>query len=486
MGKRLFSDAFLRQWIRNQNPWWDRRPYPFDELPKVKRLFTPLLIQAVLEDHTAKPWIVTGSRRVGKTTLMLSLAQALLATQTAAAMQVFYINLSHPVITGIPLREVIEQALEEALRGKQEKLYFLLDQAEYQPEWPLQLAELQTEFPGLKLVVASSVDAIKMLPQAEELPEINTFLLPPCTFHEFLRLRGLEKEGLRKPEELGEYFVTDPDTVYKRVRITRLNQLFVEYLNFGGLPELYHALATQEHEQVKPERNQLVQHLLSSDLPAIYGIADTRSLNHFFASLAYISGSETSVEELANNFSLAKNTIRKYLMWLEAAQLIKLVERVDMDGKRFDRANFFKIYLVNATLRSALFNDISVDDLFAGNVVETAVFAQLMHRTQSLPYYSSWSRGSIDLVRLGGNKRPNFALEIKWNNLFVEKPTLLKNLRAFCKRNELKEAYVTTMDVRKDRKRNDMVYKFVPASFFAYVMGRNMVFTKMQFSDTKA
>lgn len=88
------------------------------------------------------------------------------------------------------------------------------------------------------------------------------------------------------------------------------------------------------------------------------------------------------------------------------------------------------------------------------------------------------------MVRLGGNKKPNFAAEIKWSNQFVEKPTLLKNLRAFCKRNELPEAYITTFDIRKERKRNEMIYKFVPASFFAYIWGRNVVYTKINFTET--
>lgn len=487
MGKRLFPDDYLRDWIRKQNPWWDHRPYPFEELPRQKRLFTTMFTSMVLENHKTRAWMVVGGPRVGKTTLVLSTAQALLATQTAAATQVCYLNLSHPVVSGIALTELVQLALDEAMRGTQEQLYFLLDQAEYQPNWPEQLPQLQQAFPSMKLLFATSVDSTRLSPGSQEsMATLETFLLPPPTFHEFLKLRGVERDAVRKPEEMGEFFISNSDLVYKRVRMTRMNSLFVEYLNHGGLPELYESLANAPLAETSQHRNRVVNQMLTSDLPAIYGIADTRTLIHFYAYLAYISGVETSVEEMASNFSLAKNTIRKYLQWLEAAQLIKLVERVDMDGKHFDRANFFKLYLTNATLRSALFVDISEDDVFSGNVVETAIFAQLMHRTQSLPCYSSWSRGSVDLIRLGSTGRPNFALEIKWSNQFVEKPTLLKNLRAFCKRNDLKEAYVTTLDLRKDRKRNELVYKFVPASFFAYVMGRNMVYTKVQFNELEA
>lgn len=483
MSRSLLSDDFIRNWIREQNPWWDRRPYPFNELPKQRRFFVGLFTKEIVDDITTVPSVVLGGRRVGKSTLLKYLVQDLLATQTAGATQLLYLNLNNPVASGIPVTDLITLGLEEARKSKQERVYIMLDQAEYLQNLTGQLKELQVEFPAVKFVLASGVDPARIAPEQDPI-SYKPFLLPPPTFHEFVYLRGAEKEAFRKLEELSDLYISETEVLYKKVKLPRLNQLFVQYLNYGGMLDLYPLLNSGNMDQANIERNTLALQLMVSDLPALYGIADTRALNHFFASLAYISGKETSVEELAGNFSLAKNTIRKYLVWLEACHLIKVVERVDMDGKRFDRANFFKIYLVNTTLRSALFYDFSELDIFAGSIIESAIFAQLQHRTQNLPYYSSWSRGSVDLIRLGANGKPNFALEIKWTNQFAEKPTLLKNLRAFCKRNDLTEAHITTIDVRKDRKRNDVIYKFMPAGFFAYLLGRNIVFTRIHFEDT--
>jgi len=65
---------------------------------------------------------------------------------------------------------------------------------------------------------------------------------------------------------------------------------------------------------------------------------------------------------------VAKNTIKKYISYLEAAFLIKIVHRIDN-----------KIYLTNPSLRCALFSPIKETDPFAGNLVETAIFSQWHH-----------------------------------------------------------------------------------------------------------
>jgi predicted AAA+ superfamily ATPase len=51
-----------------------------------------------------------------------------------------------------------------------------------------------------------------------------------------------------------------------------------------------------------------------------------------------------------------KQSLKKYLEYLEAAFLMKKVPRVSEIGKYSKRENFFKIYLTNPSFRSALFD----------------------------------------------------------------------------------------------------------------------------------
>ncbi|WP_138477225.1 DUF4143 domain-containing protein [Dyadobacter bucti] len=91
------------------------------------------------------------------------------------------------------------------------------------------------------------------------------------------------------------------------------------------------------------------------DLPSLYGIQDVQELNAFFPTLVYFCGTEVSLDALSKNSGIDKNLLKKYLEYLEAAFLIRLVHRIDDNPKRFQRANFYKVFLTNPSLRSALF-----------------------------------------------------------------------------------------------------------------------------------
>jgi hypothetical protein len=78
-------------------------------------------------------------------------------------------------------------------------------------------------------------------------------------------------------------------------------------------------------------------------LPGLYGIRDVQELNAFFSMLAFYSGNEVSLDTLSKNSGVEKNLLKKYLAYLEAAFLIKVIHRVDHTAKKFRRAVFYKI-----------------------------------------------------------------------------------------------------------------------------------------------
>ena len=57
-----------------------------------------------------------------------------------------------------------------------------------------------------------------------------------------------------------------------------------------------------------------------------------------------------------------------------------MINKVDDNAKKFKRVSSFKVYLTNPSLRTALFSPIIESDKETGNMVETAIFSQWMHR----------------------------------------------------------------------------------------------------------
>lgn len=175
---------------------------------------------------------------------------------------------------------------------------------------------------------------------------------------------------------------------------------------------------------------------------------------------------------------VAKNTIRRYIEYLEAAFLIRIVHRVDESAWTFQRARSFKVYLTNPSMRAALFSPAEEDSPDLGALAETAVFAQYFHDETANLYYSRWKKGEVDIVRLNPAQRPAWAVEVKWSDRFVARPGELDALVDFCSRNGLDRGWVTSRTTRSEVVRGGVNLGFVPTAEFCYVVGHNIIHGK--------
>ena len=194
----------------------------------------------------------------------------------------------------------------------------------------------------------------------------------------------------------------------------------MDYINFGGYPEVIFSEKIQENPG-RYIRTDIVDKVLLRDLPSSYGIQDVQELNSLLTTLAYHSGNDVSLESQSKASGVEMYLLKKYLDYLEAAFFIRIVNRVDDNGKKFKRANFYKIYLTNPSLRSALFSTIQLTDESMGNMIETAIFSQWMQRDWCTPWYARWGEGEVDMVGLDDkNLKPVWAIEIKWSNRYFD------------------------------------------------------------------
>lgn len=254
-----------------------------------------------------------------------------------------------------------------------------------------------------------------------------------------------------------------------------MNKEFIHYLNFGGYPEV--VLSEKIQSDVgRYVKNDIVDKVLLRDLPSLYGIKDLQELNRFFTYLAYNTGNEFSYETMSRDSGILKDTLKKYLEYLEAAFLIKVLNKVDVNAKRLKRITSFKVYLTNPSLRTALFSPISETDSEMGNLVETAVLSQWMHREKLDLTYARWKdgrkEGEVDLVLVDDKKyKPLWGVELKWSNRHWEKPQELKSLISFCKANLFDKTLVTTIDKGGSKTIGNLQMTFLPASIYTYNIG---------------
>lgn len=225
-------------------------------------------------------------------------------------------------------------------------------------------------------------------------------------------------------------------------------------------------------------KNDIIDKVLLRDLPSLYGINDIQELNSLFLTLAFNTASEVSLDSLSQGSGLAKNTIKKYIEYLEAAFLLKTIQRVDKTAKRFKRANYFKTYLTNTSMWSALFSPVLENDETLRALVETAVYSQWFHSDKEL-HYARWKEGEVDIVELNKRKqKADMAIEVKWSDRNFSKFDEIDSIWSFCESNKIKQCMVTTITKNGWRNVNKLDVYFIPASLYCYVLGHNIIESK--------
>lgn len=452
--------------IRFENPWWigGEIEEDFNRMPR--RLYLDLFKPLVYERDIRRAVVLMGPRRVGKTVMLYHMVQDMIENGVDPR-KIIFITIENPIYNNIPLEQLFKYAKEANGLEEQEDWCVIFDEIQYCRDWEVHLKSLVDSYRHDKFIVSgSAAAALKFASNESGAGRFTDFLLPPLTFLEYIHLKDLSR--LIKPMTI-DWQGRQVD-FFSSNHLDELNRHFIDYLNHGGYPEVIFSQKIQE----KPGRyirQDIVDKVLLRDLPSLYGISDTRELNSLFTSIAYNSGGEFSLETLSRQSQVPKNTLKRYIDYLEAAHLIRRVRRIDQSGKRFKRDNFFKIYLTNPSLRSALFAPITATDELIGNLVETAIFSQWLHREGFTPWYARWSKGEVDMVGLNDMLKPVWAVEIKWTNRYYEKTNELKSLIKFCHTNDLNSPVVTSISQEGTIRHEGINFQFIPAAAYAYSVG---------------
>lgn len=475
----------LRQQIKDRmnidNPWWTVGSIDSDYQKMPSRLYIDLFYPLVKETGLRRSVILMGPRRVGKTVLIYHSIQKLIE-DGVSPQQIIYVSVETPIYNRISLEMLFLLAKEAVVKtGSKETFYVFFDEIQYLKDWEIHLKSLVDTYRNCKFVASgSAAAALKKKSMESGAGRFTDFMLPPLTFNEFIHLKNYSSLiGPAKIEWKGSQIAS-----YSAINMNRLNELFLNYINYGGYPEVVFS------EQIQSNPGQYIRHdiidkVLLRDLPSLYGITDVQELNTLFTVIAYHSGNEFSYENLSKESGVKKETIRKYIEYLEAAFLIRVIHKTNENAKRFQRATSFKIYLTNPSLRCALFQPLQSTDEEMGNMVETTIFAQWIQRSNAQVYYANWKngrkQGEVDLVGIhAATQKPNWAVEIKWSNHYYEHPGDLRSLLEFLDNNDLPEAIVTSISKSGDRQQGKARLLFIPAAIYAYMVGQNTFEKKQQ------
>ncbi|OKY74528.1 MAG: ATPase [Desulfobulbaceae bacterium DB1] len=465
------SEKEIEYRLRLDNPWWqagagiepDYQAFP-------RRAYLPDFSSLVGQTGVNRAVVLLGPRRVGKTIMVYHAIQDLLDNGGIKGRDILYVSMETPIYTGLSLESLVTRFQRLFTRPDGTRLYVFFDEIQYLKGWEVHLKSLVDTFRGISFVATGSAAAALKTKSAESgAGRFTEYVLPPLTFAEYLRFIGLEKILIREVVGSGN------TPRYETEDIQGLNKAFVDYLNFGGYPEAVFSEAVRQDPR-RYIKSDIIDKVLLRDLPILYGITDIQELNSLFNTLAYNTGQELSLDDLSKTSHVAKNTLVKYLEYLEAAFLIRRIRRIDQDAAHFRRMMTFKVYLTNPTMRAALFGPVDEHHEAMGQLVETAVFSQWLHNAAFVDslYYARWRSGEVDSVSLDAQQRPRFAVEVKWSDRAFDDHREIKGLLGFVKKHELQRIpLVTTLSRSGIKDIADVQVEFTPSSIHCFTVAKN-------------
>ncbi len=463
---RLSEEDLIRR-LEFDNPWWAFRTgtrVRFRHPPR-RGLARPV-IDRVLAEDLARPLILAGPPGVGKT-IVLRQALAAVVRSGLSPMRIAYLSLSAPIYGVHDLDALADRFLARFGYTTADRLCIFVDDLDYAKDGLAQVIALQRRMPQARVIAALSSRASGLVTGPVAGDKAELMVLPPLAFSEFLAFR--ESEQALGPVLPG---AKDSQSIHGAA-LEALNAEFARYVTFGGFPS---GIAARRDDEAPPAlvRDGLLNEVLHRDLAALGGVHEPADLGRLFAILARNTGGEAAIEDLAKATGVAKNTLRKYLDFLESAFLIRRLPRLNKDGKPFQRQVLFKVYLTSPTLYTALFGPVAPDDPAFARLVETAVVGQcLAGDLAGRLAYASWKGGGVDLIvldRPGG--RPQHLYQMDWAEDLIDQKDGPATMVNFAVRTN-PDVQMTVLTRRRGgpARRGAIDLNLTPAALYAHWLG---------------
>lgn len=388
--------------LRSYNPWWVSGAVNPGFCPTYKRFSYYEAMKRLQETQVRRTVVLTGARRVGKTTIQFQMIDALLR-QGIAPHRIVFVSMDHPMLKLAGVDEILE-CYHGNICADQDAYYFF-DEIQYAEDWAQWLKTLYDTQPTTKIVATGSASPALVRGSTESgAGRWSVIQVPTLSFYEYCALIGvpdLQLEPTLKPSALLGMDQWQRGQVMSKMAAVQNH--FIRYLQVGGFPEL--ALAKNDLLAEQVMREDVVDKVLKRDLPALYKIRNVTELERIFLYLCSVSSEVVAIDAVAKELNgVSRPTVQNYIDYLESANLIYQSYPVDLAGKKVLKASP-KIYIADAAIRNAVLMDseLLTNPVEMGKMVETAVYKHIAafyyQKATRVGYYRGGRKNKeIDIV----------------------------------------------------------------------------------------
>tara|TARA_B100000315_G_scaffold252448_1_gene289281 strand:+ start:12673 stop:13854 length:1182 start_codon:yes stop_codon:yes gene_type:complete len=391
-------------------------------------MYYPRKLLETLEKHisTREIIVLTGMRRVGKTTLF-----SLLFEKIPSSNKVF-IDLENPFDQRIfeekDYNKILSNLTEHGL-NPQNKMYIFLDEVQAKPEIMRCIKYLYDHHMIKFFLISSNSFYTKNLSPGNLAGRKFTFELFPLIFEEFLIFK----------DQVGKFGTSldQRNRSKNSLFFERTKKLYAEYLKFGGFPEV--VLAKKREEKISRLKD-ILKSYFEKDVKALAAFSKISLFRDLVLLLAQRSGQRLDITKISSEIGVSRMTVYSYLSFLKETYFIRLVSPFSNDVNR-EISGTKKVYFCDHGMANHCAR-VDEEQLF-----KNCVFNNL-RKFGKVNYYQRRSGEEIDFVL---NER--IGVEVKMRGL----ESNLRKLNNICKEIGLNESYLIS---------NEYIEKenFIPAT----------------------
>ncbi len=353
------------------NPWWEGEY----TLPNI--IDRPMMLSK-MEKLFANDTIVllTGLRRIGKTTLLKLFIQQLLK-KGIAAKTIFYVSLDDYVLDGKSILEIVEDYRKIHKLPVAEKVCLFFDEVSHKEDFQQQLKNLYDR-QNVKIYATSSSSSLLRDSKAYLTGREFVIEVLPLDFSEYLEFKQI---AIKKRDG------------------ALLESYFEDYLQTGGIPQ-YVLYKQREYLQ------NLVDDIIYKDIIAYHNIRNPQVIKDLFKIVMGNVGSTISIYKISNTLKISSETTSRYLQYMKDTYLIYLLARHGKTNQKLSSPQ--KVYA----------GDMGIRNLFTGfirkgRVFENYVFLKIKDYD---PVYVLENQIEIDFYL-----NNNSLIEVKYGEAVVDK-----------------------------------------------------------------
>lgn len=334
----------------------------------IERKLLPIILKHL---KTKEAIVVTGMRRVGKTTLLRQVYKRIESPNK------LFLDLENPLNQKY-FDERDYEAIANNLRGLgvvlNKNSFVFLDEIQFLKNIPSIIKYLSDRYPIKFFLTGSASFYLKNLFSESLSGRKHLFELYPLDFEEFLMMKGGER--IPKITAISESLHTHFETSYK------------EYIEFGGFPGV---VAKQSAEEKREALNDIFSSYFNKEVLQLGDFRNNQIIRDLMLLLLGRVGSKIEIQKLSAELGISRITTKEYLAFLEGTYFIDLIKPFSRN-RDVEIRSTPKLYCIDSGIAY------QIGKIDFGHAFENSIYHQFKIRSGAIQYYQKKTGVEIDFI----------------------------------------------------------------------------------------